>query len=80
MSEDILDKLRIESSTDIPEEIVSLSVVDIEPIWANLSFRLEFPDQATLQKLQNLRVRGFELKFPKALIFAPGIEGMDYYH
>lgn len=78
MSEDILDKLRIESSTDIPEEIVSLSVVDIEPIWANLSFRLEFPDQATLQKLQNLRVRGFELKFPKALTFAPGIEGMDY--
>ena len=40
MSEDILDKLRIESSTDIPEEIVSLSVVDIEPIWANLSFRI----------------------------------------
>ncbi len=68
----------IDSEEDVPVEAKSISAMYFDPFYAELSIQFTFDNQATLQKLENLRLSNFTIDFPKFIVFGPDIEGMDY--
>lgn len=74
----ISETMSIDATEEIPEEVVRLSYVSVDPVPTYLVFDLTLDDQSVFSKLENLRVTDFEFRFPDVLEFAPGMEGMDY--
>lgn len=68
----------IDTEENVPVEAKSITAMYFDPFFAELSIQFTFDDQATLAKLENLRLSDFTIDFPKFIVFGEGIEGMDY--
>lgn len=70
--------MTIDQYEEVPTEVESLSAIEIEPIRTELVLDLSLANPAAFAKLRDLRVENFTIHLPKALVFSPGIEGLDY--
>lgn len=78
LSVPISETMVVDSEVDVPAEVEKLTAVEVEPMTSHLHVKISVDNASSLEKLANLRVEGFKMKFPDVLVFAQGIAGMDY--
>lgn len=74
----VSETMKVNSEVDVPDEVERISKIEFDPITTHLRLDLSLADANAFSKLGNLRVEDFEFRFPKMIVFAPGIAGMNY--
>lgn len=78
LNQHLADKIEVNSKQDVPEEIEKITYIYAESAVGELIFSLDFQNPATYEKISNLKIQDWTIDFPDGLVFAQGIEGMDY--
>lgn len=75
---DIETVLRLDAVQDIPAEVKRLDKLSVTKVNARVIVKLLTDDMLLKTKLKSLAMKSFTMQFPKEVIFADGIEGLDY--
>ena len=75
---DIETVLRLDAVQDIPAEVKRLDKLSVTQVNARVIVKLLTDDMLLKTKLKSLAMKSFTMQFPKEVIFADGIEGLDY--
>ncbi len=75
---DVATTLSLDSEQDIPEEVKRIDRLDVSKINARVIVKLLANDMNLMSKLNNVSLKSFTIHFPKEVIFADGIEGLNY--
>ena len=75
---DVETVLRMDAIQEIPEEVERVDVIDTKPVTAYIVVKLLADDMSVISKIKDACLKDFTLYFPKEVIFADGIDELDY--
>ena len=70
--------LQIDTEEEVPEEIRSLTYVELNDVAVNLHVDIRFQDQSTLQRVATSLLDNFSVTFPDVFVFSEGMKNFDY--
>lgn len=70
--------LRLDAVQEIPAEVERVDELSVTKVNARVIVKLLTDDMLLKSKLKSLAMKNFTMQFPKEVIFADGIEGLDY--
>ena len=75
---DVETVLKMDAIQEIPEEVERVDVIDTKPVTAYIVVKLLADDMSVISKIKDACLKDFTLYFPKEVIFADGIDELDY--
>ena len=75
---DVVTVLKMDAIQEIPEEVERVDVIDTKPVTAYIVVKLLADDMSVISKIKDACLKDFTLYFPKEVIFADGIDELDY--
>ncbi len=75
---DVVTVLKMDAIQEIPEEVERVDVIDTKPVTAYIVVKLIADDMSVISKIKDACLKDFTIYFPKEVIFADGIDELDY--